>query len=290
MPSLTLCERKDASEWSKEDYPYIQRGFIQPFYRILDAWSTYIHPNNETANVYSQLLGLPVFLGMLVRVWQIPTGELMNTAELQVTEAQAEQRRFFFELMLMADILCCSCSLVTHMYQSRSRRWHDVLAVCDWSGTLIITLVAVAGLDSIDMTAMITQHVPYPLLRDALLVSTGPKHLVFAVCTLAAILLVLSLAPTSHFFRFALVFVGIVFLCLPGVTVAVFAAPATALVGVACFAIGGTFFGSHYPEKAVPRTFDIYCPSHMFWHIFYQLGLVCANLSFAHVFFGQSPF
>ena len=289
MP-LKLCDRKHASEWSKQDYPYIQRGFIMPYYKLLDGFNTYIAPNNETANVYSQLAGLLVFIWMFLKVKFSTMSELLETTELHVTEAQAEQRRFFFELNLAADILCCTSSLITHMFQSRSRRWHDVLAICDWSGTLVITLVSIVGFDSIDLTEMIAHHVPFPAMRQMLLLTTGTAHLVFAIGALGAILVVLSCTETSHFFRFSLVFFGIVLLCLPGVTLAFFTAPWTCVLGVAFFGIGGTFFGTHYPEKACPSTFDIVCPSHTFWHIFYQCGIMCVNIAFATVFFGKSPF
>jgi len=284
--SLYLCEREDrrCPSYSKEDYPYIQRGFIVPNFRLRNALCTYWQPNNETANVYTQLAGVVVFMWMICRLWMIPLHELTDAQEIGTTDpGDIAARRVWLTVTIASATLCGISSLLTHMFQAHSRRWHSILA-----GALFVPFVAVIANDNVDSSTIIEKEAPM-WLRPFLHLCTGHVHLTLVTLILLATLAVLTFARTNHHMRFWLVFGSIVTTCLPTVMLCFCVNTQLTCAGVLGFVVGGLFFGTHLPEKCCPRRFDICCPSHCLWHVGYLTGLTIVMCSIARIFLGQTP-
>ena len=226
---LRLGDRAVAPAYSKDDYPHIQRAFIMPGFRLPAALWTFVAPNNESANVYSQLAGLLVFAWMFITVYTSAAIDLMDGAALQLApspspspsdgcadhrggaltqQQEAEHRKGYYLLALGSVVACCCSSLVTHLFQARSSRWHSVLAVCDWSGTLVICIATCVACDSVDLSGLIRHHLgsDAPWLAGLLLATTGEAHLHVVVFVLAVTLGIMTFMRTSHVTRFVLIF------------------------------------------------------------------------------------
>lgn len=295
-PPLELCDRESSRcpDYSQADYPFISQGFIVPGFPLLRGlYSHYLFPNNETMNCITQLAGLLVFLWMVLTVRGIPQQQLIDRSEYHnVTAAQAEARRFYYEMALGSCLLCCCSSLLCHQFQAWSLLFHNVLSVCDWSGTLLIALSTCVAMDSIDLSELILHHVKTEWLAQALVWSTGPDHLKAVVLVLAVVLAILAFADTSHAFRFGIIFVVMIAVAVPGICLCFILRPVRSCIALVSIIIGGTAFGTHLPEKLYPRSYicDIVCPSHSIWHVGYLVCLATTFDTFSVIFFGKSAF
>jgi predicted membrane channel-forming protein YqfA (hemolysin III family) len=292
---LALCERADAPEYSRKDYPCVQRGFIRPGFKLVDAACTYFDANNETTNCWTQLIGLVGFLTMVAMVRCVPSGELINTDVYHnLTAAQVETRRFYYEASLLCVVACCVFSLAMHMFQAHSKPVHTFLSLLDWGGILLVALGTSVALDAgADPSELIERHLAgsFPAwLVYAIEHSTGPTHLFVVVAVFIGVIVFIGASHTTHAVRFVTFLLAVLVASGPGILISFIIRPWPSVVGFGFFLLGGFFFTTHVPERWYPRVFDIALSSHSLWHVSYQCALAEIFDTFSIVFFGVSPF
>eukprot|EP00760_Papus_ankaliazontas_P001315 PhM_4_TR10445/c0_g1_i1/m.96313 len=268
--------RSQAPPWSLQDYPYIQRGFIAPGYPQWQCIYSFFTATNETTNVWSQVIGMSLFLYCFLSTYDESDGENGTL----FTDVNSNEM-WWLRVCLCADLVVCTASTVCHLLQSNSRIHHDVLAVGDWGSILLVALAAGGALD---MTEACPQYFP------------GTAHfstsllLAFAYCRFLG---KKGVEGTSHAERFGGMAVVVVYACgVPALAQGYYHWDTVFMwfvVGVAGFLVGGFFFASHLPEKAVPSKLDICLSSHTLWHIGYQIGLYHLNCALAYLLLHRVP-
>ena len=320
---LRVVERSSAPKYSQQDYPYIQQGFIAAGYdSLLYALESFVWPNNETTNLYTQVAGLVVFAA----AWVVSLVEYRNlSAPLDASGArhaavdpvaQAEAAGLFVLVCcLTSDIVVCCFSTACHLWQARSHRYHAVLSVMDWGGTIIVGLTTCACVDflppaslhddvagapadpwivarnlafdsllGIEGTAVEESHV-YHFGSAAL--GASPTHFFVVLACLLGCLVLFAVGTTSHMQRFGYIFTVAWYVGMPLIPAYLTAGANLRLAsGIVAFAVGGFFFGSHIPEVFISRKFDLWLSSHTLWHCGYLLGLYqlhsCLALAYLH--------
>ena len=302
---LKIVDRGQAPSYSLRDYPYIQRGFISPGYSSLfDALDTFVRPNNETTNVYTQLAGLLLFVwafGVTITeyagvAFPADTSGSRHTPVDPAAAAEASGLRAI-ALCLLADIVVCIFSTSCHMWQARNKTYHAILSVLDWGGTVIAALTSCAVIDFWPPETNAGRSNHWNNFRDEALSGylgidsrnvqessvfhfgsavfvASPAHFCAVLCALVFLLVLFAVGRTNHTVRFGSVFIVAFYVGIPLLPYFVATGANARLVsGVAGFLVGGAFFGSHAPEKVVPSKFDIVLSSHTLWHCGYLFGL-----------------
>eukprot|EP00760_Papus_ankaliazontas_P030600 PhM_4_TR4922/c0_g1_i1/m.51003/K07297/ADIPOR; adiponectin receptor len=273
-----VVSRDRAPSWSLEDYPFLQRGFIAPHYPTHQCLYSLVRPTNETTNVYSQLVGLSVFIWCLVTTFT-------NSKNNEDDHDNVETELVWLRICLGTDLLVCLASSTCHLLQSKSQHHHDVLSVGDWGSILVVTL---ASAGAFDFTSACPDEFP------------GLYHFIgsVAIAVLFIAYLTWKSTGTTHLFRFGGMIVIAVLQTAPPITAIVIKSGSDNLrnvffshvpVGVGCFLLGGAFFSSHFPERTFPSVFDICLQSHTLWHIFYQVGLFLLHSFLARAMIGHVP-
>jgi predicted membrane channel-forming protein YqfA (hemolysin III family) len=277
LPHLPTCSREQAPAYSKVDYPYITRGFIRPGFRVVDGLATLWSFNNETMNVLTQLVGLLYFVAVFFSVKTMPPHTLIHS--LHVGSHELEYRRFLFELCILSDCVCCTLSLICHMYQSNSERWNHVLSVLDWGGSILVILTSSI---SVDLAGLSDAALPSWLSPEV--------HIIATVSIFLFLLWSFVAFNTSHGYRFGSIFAVVLVAVTPFIINSWALSPSTVGTGIAAFGVAGFFFSSHIPERFVPGTFDLLLPSHSLWHVGYLIGLYCSHRIIALGLFGHYDF
>jgi len=256
-------DREYAPPWSLVDYPYIERGFINSGYPLWQCLYSFITPTNETTNVYTQVIGMCVFIYCFVVCEESPD----DSTEMM-----------WLRVSLFSNLIVCLASTLCHLLQSKSQCHRDVLSVGDWGSILLVGLTASGGLN---LSNVCPVHYRWICVI----------HFVQSLVLCAAFCAFLYFRQTTHTFRFGSMFAVVAFCALPLLFQLTqrhdLSKPC--LTGVICFLIGGFFFSSHYPERKWKRKYDIIASSHTLWHIWYQLGLFFLTTLLAQILLKRVP-
>jgi channel protein (hemolysin III family) len=243
----------------QQDNPFIRTGYRVNFSCGLCLMSLFkLH--NQTCNVWSHLLGVPIFVGLILFT--------MTT----VAPAADSTTTAMFVLFLTCAILSMLTSSCYHLFQCHSEKaWLRLLQI-DLSGmsflmagssypsvwiifgngchgqTGVLYLAAVTLICSVGVIGPLWAPFNTPLYRRT-------RVVIYSGMGLS------SLVPLFH---------------LPFVFPASTILPIIVLVGLAFsfFGLGVWFYASKFPEKKWPGQFDVWFHSHTNWHICCLLGSV----------------
>jgi predicted membrane channel-forming protein YqfA (hemolysin III family) len=309
-PHLETCDFDQAPPVSRKDYPYIKTGFIKPNYTLWNGLATLFELNNETTNVLTQLAGLILFYFTYFRVktaseevlGSYAQGSLKNlqngTNNTQydyfcdrmdsvegylvpavATLAPVEVRRFWLEAVLLADCVCCTFSLIYHMYRVMNLKWFRLLSCLDWSGC---TVVGIATSLAADMTLLSLDTLPSWISPNT--------HGILTTAGFIAMISYWFSGRSSHATRFGSMAVIAFGAAGPCILATINRAPKFGFLSLGWLLFAGTIFSTHFPERLIPRRFDLYLSSHTIWHVGYIVGLLFCHLALCVALFGRCDF
>lgn len=277
-PHLDTCEFHEAPRESQEDYPYVTVGFIKPNYSVWNGLATFFSFNNETTNVLTQFVGLVVFYWCFYCIKVASEQALLEGMRHTTSSSKTSLslRRFWLETVFLADCLCCTFSLLYHLYRVMNLKWYLIFNFLDWGGC---TLVAILSSLAVDMTELSIDTLPSWISPEA-------HGLLTTVGFIGVICLWMS-GRTNHatrFISFNVVVFGAAGPCIAAVFID---SGRFAFVSICSFLIAGIFFGSHFQERRFPRIFDLFLSSHTMWHVFYIIGLLLCHIGLCNSLFGR---
>jgi hypothetical protein len=137
----------------------VRIGFIKPNYSVWNGLATFFSFNNETTNVLTQFAGLLVFYWCFYCI-KVASERGLQEGMLTTTTSSKTSislRRFWLETVFLSDCLCCTFSLLYHMYRVMNMKWYPIFNFLDWGGC---TLVAILSSLAVDMTELSIDTLP----------------------------------------------------------------------------------------------------------------------------------
>ncbi|KAI0102531.1 mPR-like GPCR protein [Nemania sp. FL0031] len=240
-----------------QDNPFIQHGYrpiSQSTIACLRSWG-FLH--NETMNIYTHLI--PAVTALLI-------GEAWMVSHLRQTYADVTASDYaIFTFLLAAAAVCLGISSAYHTLMSHSREAEARWLRLDFVGIVILTVGSfVSGIYVIFWCEAAQRKIYWGMIASLGAVSVvimlapcfqGPRWRVFRLAVFVVTGLS-GLAPIVHgicMFGFARMVrqSGLPYYFAEG----------------GLFLIGAVTYGSRFPERIKPGTFDIFGSSHQIFHI-----------------------
>ncbi|KPA81650.1 hypothetical protein ABB37_03971 [Leptomonas pyrrhocoris] len=272
-PSLPLYRREDIPEYLGDNV-YILRHY-RAFYSTTRCFTSIFRMHNETINIWSHLIGVVVFIGLIVDLFVrriVPEYRAGNvyfhvnrTAfPVMVEGAQTTWPFVIFGAYSFACVMCMLCSasfhtFLCHMSQDLFHRAHAL----DYFGITFLIVGSFLPFCFYSMGCAPAWRNTYmsmicsfgvigiigPFFRHWTSNAFANKRTLFYVLMVAS-----GLIPTVHL-AFIIPFV-ISFPYVLGL-----------LAMLMLYGIGVFIYAFRIPEVFAPGKFDVYCSSHQIWHV-----------------------
>ena len=237
----------DMEHWV-QDNPFIVHG-----YRICktyaDSWKSMLYWHNETMNIWTHLLSMFLFIGMIFNIWMNWEEPLMD--------------KVMFTIYCACAIKCFSASSLYHLHCHQSYETYRIFSCLDFAGISFMIMGS---------CMLLIYYVYYcdPFLQSIWL----------TVAVAVSFVGILGPFVSSRFAKYPSLRTVSYILCaglsgLPvGIHIFTHSVPFSAsgffffLGMIACYIFGALIYVQQVPERYSPGSFDILFHSHQIWHLF----------------------
>lgn len=293
-PTLPLYNREDIPEYLGDNH-YILRHY-RAFYSTARCVTSIFRMHNETINIWSHLIGVVVFLGLIARLFRrhiVPeyhAGNVfihVNRTSLPVA-MDGEQTTWpfiIFGAYSFACVMCMLCSacfhtFLCHMSEDLFHRAHAL----DYFGITFLIVGSflpfcyyAMGCAPVWRNAYISMISVFgiiglvgPFFRHWTSTAFSSKRTLFYVCMVAS-----GILPTIH-----LAYMIPLVISFPYVL--------GLLIMLALYGIGVFIYAFRIPEVFAPGRFDVYFSSHQIWHVCVMAAAITHFYNCAQMYLNRS--
>lgn len=125
----TLTWSQLPERWRREDNPFVLRGYRPLSGSYLQCCASVLRVHNESVNIWTHLLGIPLFLCSGTYLWRSLALRYHSPSYYDVVA---------FGCFFAGVTVCLSLSTLFHTFMSHSKHAHDNFLLLDFMGILAL--------------------------------------------------------------------------------------------------------------------------------------------------------